>query len=463
MCNRRGCGHKNKLPNGKKSLAETHPEIAKIAWGWDPRTVTAGSNLFRQFRCKFGHLPKPVKIIAKVRNGPESCRICSGHEILIGYNDLATTHPETAAQAVGWDPRTVTAGCNLKKQFRCSAGHLQEPVTVYNKVRSGPNACSFCSKRKILVGFNDLLTTHPEIAKQAYGWDPRKVTSGCQKKLQFRCKFGHLPRPVEVYVKARLGPDSCRVCSGKEVLIGYNDIGTTHPEIAAIAYKWDPRTVTAGCNKKRRFICKAGHISKPVTISRKVCSGPDSCKICSGREVLAGYNDLATTHPEIATQAYGWDPRKVSAGSQEKRVFKCPFGHLSNLVTVCHKVRGGPNSNCRTCAKNGFKPHKPSFFYLVCKLGLLKIGIGNHGSGRLETHRRAGWELIESIDMSGHAADALEDACIAAFKSKGIPLGQFRETFHGSTESWYKHDLEVRTIRGLCRKLRVNLDAFLAQ
>jgi len=99
---------------------------------------------------------------------------------------------------------------------------------------------------------------------------------------------------------------------------------------------------------------------------------------------------------------------------------------------------------------------------LVQKSDRFKLGIGNHGARRLDVHRRAGWELVETIDMIGHAASALENACISRFKSKGIPLGQFRETFHGSTESWYKRDLEVRTIRGLCRKLRVNLSEFLA-
>ena len=31
------------------------------------------------------------------------------------------------------------------------------------------------------------------------------------------------------------------------------------------------------------------------------------CPVCSGNTVLAGYNDLATTHPELAKQ---WHPTK---------------------------------------------------------------------------------------------------------------------------------------------------------
>jgi hypothetical protein len=394
MCKSKGCDHKNKvetkLPKGKKSLAETHPEIAEYAWGWDPRTVTAGISKKMQFRCKIGHLPKPTAVSDKVKCGPKSCRICSGKEILVGFNDLATTHPEIAKHAFGWDPKTVTAGISKKMQFRCKLGHLPSPVQVSKQVQRGQSSCSICSGQEVLVGYNDLATTHPDIAKRAYGWDPRLVNAGSNKKMQFRCKLGHLPDPVVIADKVRKGADSCRVCSGQEVLVGYND--------------------------------------------------------------------MQTTHPHLASQLVG-DPTKVIAGTSELLKWKCECGYT-------WPARGGNRvhreSGCPRCSKTGFKPERPSFFYLIQKPNLLKLGIGNHGSGRLEHHRRDGWDLIESIDLSGHAADAFENACIAAFKSKGIPLGQFRETFPGFTESWYKHDLEVKTIRQLCRKLRVNLAEFLA-
>ena len=36
-------------------------------------------------------------------------------------------------------------------------------------------------KEKVLTGFNDLATTHPELAMQAEGWDPTKVIAGTHK------------------------------------------------------------------------------------------------------------------------------------------------------------------------------------------------------------------------------------------------------------------------------------------
>jgi hypothetical protein len=41
------------------------------------------------------------------------------------------------------------------------------------------------------VGYNDLLFTHPEIAKQANGWDSQTVTSGSGKIRSWKCPEGH--------------------------------------------------------------------------------------------------------------------------------------------------------------------------------------------------------------------------------------------------------------------------------
>jgi hypothetical protein len=43
------------------------------------------------------------------------------------------------------------------------------------------------------------------------------------------------------------------------------------------------------------------------------------CPIYSGNQVLAGFNDLKTKFPEIASEAYGWDPATSLPGSNKKR------------------------------------------------------------------------------------------------------------------------------------------------
>ena len=40
-------------------------------------------------------------------------------------------------------------------------------------------------------GINDLATLHPELAKEADGWDPRTIIPGTSKKLPWKYKEGH--------------------------------------------------------------------------------------------------------------------------------------------------------------------------------------------------------------------------------------------------------------------------------
>jgi hypothetical protein len=98
----------------KKPLSETHPELAKQADGWDPTGVFAGTDKKLQWKCSQGH-----KWIAtgNKRLAGKGCPVCTNRKVLVGYNDLATTHPELSKEAFGWDPTGVIAGTNKKLQW----------------------------------------------------------------------------------------------------------------------------------------------------------------------------------------------------------------------------------------------------------------------------------------------------------------------------------------------------------
>ena len=51
------------------------------------------------------------------------------------------------------------------------------------------------------------------------------------------------------------------------------------------------------------------------------------CPVCGGKQGLPGFNDLATTNPELVSQADGWDPTTVTAGTERKRAWRCDRGH----------------------------------------------------------------------------------------------------------------------------------------
>ena len=155
------------MPSRKPSLAETHPELAAQAVGWDPKTVSAGKHIKLRWRCKSNHeWDADVASRALLGNG---CPYCAGKVAIPGENDLLTVNPGLASEAFGWDPTKYKAFSNKSVQWKCSAEHIW---TAMITSRSAGNGCPYCSNKAVLTGFNDLATTHPDIAKQAHGWDP---------------------------------------------------------------------------------------------------------------------------------------------------------------------------------------------------------------------------------------------------------------------------------------------------
>ena len=176
-----------KVLAGFNDLATTNPEIAVEAYKFDPTTLTAGSNKDVEWKCKFGHI---FKAKPHQRTGQNSgCAVCSGDQINIGVNDLATTDSELALEAFGWDPKTLTRSSNKKREWKCKFGHIW--TASLNSRTNMQSGCPVCDNRKLLSGFNDLLTLFPQVAAQADGWDPSQVLAGTHKKYEWICSEGH--------------------------------------------------------------------------------------------------------------------------------------------------------------------------------------------------------------------------------------------------------------------------------
>ena len=173
------------MASNKEPLSVTHPELAAQADGWDPTTVTRGSNKKVNWRCLQGH---SWQAQVNDRSKGKGCPVCSGREVLAGFNDFATSNPELAAQADGWDPTTLTTFSGRKVRWKCEIGHTWNATA---DARSRGSGCAVCSGRKTQVGFNDLATINPELAAQADGWDPTTRTIGSNKIVSWRCGFGH--------------------------------------------------------------------------------------------------------------------------------------------------------------------------------------------------------------------------------------------------------------------------------
>ena len=436
------CSGRLAIP-GETDLATTHPELAAQAVGWDPTTVKAGTNKKLKWCCDRGHewLSEP-----STRSGQGTgCPYCSGHKAIPGETDLATAHPELAAQAVGWDPTTESISSNKKKAWRCNQGH--EWDAVVSSRSSGKTGCPYCSGRRVIVGETDLATTHPELAAEADGWDPTKVGKGGDRK-SWRCPLGHLYLAT-IHNRTYMN-SGCSICANKQVLVGYNDLGTTHPEIAVQADGWDPTTVTAGSKKRHQWCCDKGH--KWITpINYRLKTG---CPYCSNHAVLVGYNDLATTHPELAAEADGWDPITLVAGSNQKRRWRCGEGHYWNAAVGSRSSGPKGGSGCPSCAKYGFNPSEPGWLYFLEHDGweLFQIGLTNDPNRRIGKHHSDGWTSIEIRGpMDGSLAKSFETSILLALKARGAKMANKTDIkqFDGWTEAWTQNSLSVTGFKQL--------------
>jgi len=425
---------------GFNDLESKYPTIAKEAYGWDPSTVTPMSGKKVFWRCEKEHITE--KRIADKVSGV-GCPICSGHQVLIGFNDLATTHPELIKEADGWNPATITKGHDKKLNWKCHLGH-QWKASAYTRTGKEKTGCPFCAEKRVLTGFNDLQNRYPEIAKEAVGWDPATVHPGSNKALTWKCGLGHLWKSSPDQ-RIRRGTN-CLVCSNHVLLIGFNDLATTHPHLVLEIAGWDPTKYGRGSRYRAEWICAVGH-HYTAPISQRTFN-ETGCPVCSGRSVLPGFNDLATTHPEIARQAVGWDPQTVNAGSNKKLRWHCEEGH-EWITQPNDRVGGG--KGCPTCAKAGFDPNKDGWLYFLQHptWELFQIGITNNPDKRVGTHIKSGWDVIEIRGaMDGHITQQWETDILRMLRKAGAKLSPESAggKFDGYSEAWTKDSFSAKSI-----------------
>ena len=256
---------------------------------------------------------------------------------------LSVSHPELAKEADGWDPAEVSPWSSKRLGWKCNLGHKYFSTPAHRSF-SG-SGCPFCSGNKVLNGFNDLKTTHPELAMEAFGWSPENLSRGSSKKVEWICKKEH--KWIAKVNSRTLGKNGCPYCGRRKVLKGFNDLKTTHPDIAIEAHEWDPSEVLSGNSKAVLWKCTFGHIWKISAHNRT--KNQTGCPICLNVRIEIGINDLLTTHPELAAEMYGTNPREYVAGSHKRATWKCKEGHIY-FASV--RSRALKKSGCGICSNH---------------------------------------------------------------------------------------------------------------
>lgn len=135
-----------------------------------------------------------------------------------GYERMARSHIKAHEQFVEElrekDDSIIVIGQYTgvfnKMDFMCSKGHIfsMTPNSILNGY-----GCPYCSGRKVLIGYNDLNSTHPHIKRFLLNeGDGAKYTAGSRQKIMFRCPDCGKEQLKEIYLVVREG-FSCRNCS----------------------------------------------------------------------------------------------------------------------------------------------------------------------------------------------------------------------------------------------------------
>lgn len=268
-------------------------------------------------------------------------------------NSIAKMRPELVSE---WSPKNlpltpdkVPFGSNKQYWWIGICGHEWQTSA---KARSHGENCPICSNARIIPGVNDLESLYPELAKE---WSPQntslpsEVGPGSHKKAVWNGSCGHT---WTCEIRARVRGTGCPYCSHNKVLPGFNDLATLFPEVA---HEWSPRNlpllpshVTAFANKKVWWRCSKGHEWFTLISIR---SDGSKCPYCSGIKTLKGFNDFATTHPNLVKE---WSERNgelkpdmVNAKSSKNVWWKCSTCGYEWKSVIRARVRG---TVCPVCA-----------------------------------------------------------------------------------------------------------------
>ena len=276
-------------------------------------------------------------------NDFESWCITNSREDLLAEWDYTKNNERT--------PRNTMYGASYKAWWVCSKGHSFQCV-MYNRAKKEGSSCPICANRQILVGYNDLATTHPQLAKE---WHPSKngsltpfdVTCGSLKKVWWLLAYDdpqtgkHFDFEWEAIINNRaLKGSGCPFLFGRP-WPGFNDLETINPQLAK---EWDtyknvilPNQISPNDNRKFWWKCSVCGFEWKAKVSNRnqLHRGCPSCGKTTmsksyRKTIIHNKGSLFATHPELAKE---WHPTKngmltpsdVSSGCSDKVWWCLPY------------------------------------------------------------------------------------------------------------------------------------------
>ena len=380
--------------------------------------------------------------------------------------------------AIGLSPEKLLSQSNKKAWWKCREGHSWK-MEIYH--RSNGRKCPYCSNKRVLVGYNDLYTLYPDIAKE---WNSEKNAGmniydfviGSAKKVWWKCL--HCYHEWQASIRSRTQRNSgCPECA--KIKRGQTrhktELANGEPlNDPILLAEWDyeknefgPKNYLPGSNEPVYWKCQTCGYGWKAKISNRT-KLKRGCPYCANKVAVAGKNDLATTHPDLAKE---WHPTKngkltpqqVLAGSAKKVWWLCSVGH-EYQASLLHRGHGTNCPICNSGRQTSFA--EQAVFYYIRKVfpdaqsraqGIIgrrmELDIFIPSQKLAIEYDGVFWHKTEKVEIERYKYQECHAKQIKLWRGKEGDLSNSRET---ADECWHMENLDNK--RNLSMMIRLLLD-----
>lgn len=341
---------------------EFHPTLNLISFA----DITTKQKVW--WICQLGH--EYETSFASRKYQKTGCVYCSNRKILPGFNDFAACNPRLLKQ---WDyskntikPNQIFSHYTKKVWWVCERGHEWEATPSHRVNRSGE--CWFCIKQ-ISEPEDSFFRLNPHIEKFY------SSTNLLQKEfIKNNSNFSacwECPTCKDIWVERfadiRLRTNFCLNCY-KTTLIASQEALLEKAKVSWGKRNLLPLDFPLSSKKKFWWTGECGH-EWEARISHI------ECQFCFKGKPLVGFNDLTTTHPELASE---WNfvknkidsiPERYSYGSGEEIWWQCERGHEWE-ARIYSRTSG---TGCPICSNNGKSEKENELSDFLTKAGFSVI------------------------------------------------------------------------------------------
>ncbi len=308
--------------------------------------------------CCLGHRVdrSPTLMQKHARQQLEHCGVCDHRILLRGYNDMATTDPEYAAEFdleanFPLTPQDVFAGSPTSYHWKCPiVENHRYPATASNRT-AAHSGCPLCLGRLVIPLINDAESFAPHLSAELHATKNGAVKLcdlwvNSTTVLWWICEAGHTFRDS---VRNRTAGSSCHHCATKKS--GARTITRARPDLAVEFdrernYPRTPEDVKIGSKTEYFWTCPKKHSYKQRPERRNIGYG---CSTCSNRKVDSGFNDAATKYPIICTEWHPYlnmiEPSEILPGTK-LHFWQCNANNHVEQQSIPHRVL---SQGCTKC------------------------------------------------------------------------------------------------------------------